>query len=183
MCIINIESNALGIAFLVPFKLSEESQMRYTNIALYLVCAVVAGFVAVTAAQMLNAVPYLPSSSADGISDALRTQLVQEGVWQAMEYWGPKIEVIVNFSILAIPAIFGAEVLFFAEKKLFTRQADKHLHIVLPLGMLVALCMAQSGVSHNQQFAFIFGILIIMTAYTCIYQALGSLKKKEIKPA
>jgi len=158
--------------------------MRYANIALYLVCAVVAGFVAITSAQMLNAAPYLPYSSADGISDTLHAQLVQEGIWQIMQFWGPKIEFVINFGILVIPTAMGAAVLFFSEKKLFTRQADKHLHIALPLGALVAICVAQTGVSHNQQFAFIFSILTIMTLYTGIYQTLGALKtRKEVQPA
>lgn len=158
--------------------------MRYANIALYLVCVVVAGFVAVTATQILDVVPYLPYSSTDGIPEALQAQMAKEGVWQAMQFWGPKIEFVINFGILIIPAALGAAVLLFSEKKLFARQADKHLHTALPLGALVAICVAQTGVSQNQQFAFIFGILAIMTLYTTVYQVLGTRKpKKEIQLA
>lgn len=159
-------------------------KMRYANIALYLVCAVVAGFVALTGAQMFEAIPYLPYDIVENITDPLRAQMMNEGVWQTMAYWGPKIEFALNFSILVIPASLGVAVLLFSEKKLFTRQADKHLHTALPLGILVAICVALTGVSQNQQFAFVFGILAIMTLYTTVYQVLGAHKpKKEVQPA
>ena len=111
--------------------------MKTANLFTYCACTAIALFVAFVTQSMLHAeILYYPYYG--GTIEPIPGE-PELTAW--VNFWGPKVHAAMVFLRLALPAIAGIAVLIFAEKKMFAKQADKHLSVIVPLGTVTAVGM------------------------------------------
>lgn len=153
--------------------------MKFANIGLYLVALLVALFLSAVGIKLWGNVPFL---SVMRFQDEEIKGVILIGV----DFWSPIVNFVVYLVSLLLPAAIGLATCAYVERTLFTKPATMHVHVVLPLALLVAVALSALGFSRYVQYLYVFGVVLVYGLYSAFYQmshALRGRKAARMQPA
>ena len=140
--------------------------MKYVNIALYAFVMAIAFAVVGHVDIFTGNIPLLYKPF--GFEDAGMDEYARA----SFAFWVPVCGFLWNFAQLLLPAGAGVLILYFAEKKVFTRQATMQKNIA-PIWIALAVTIAMVGCPTYFQRGFIYGSTILFGLYSIAYQLMA----------